>query len=115
MLATLAREQEATPQPATTLTQPHTWPELRQRPKDSLRVPLLLRKGQRVKMPRGLTCRLASSPPATAWPRIIGGIEEFGLSNLYIYAPKEAFLTRKVDPAIIAEKNGKLYLIAAWQ
>ena len=96
-----------------TITIP-SWPELIP-PKNALRVPLFIKKGQIVKMPRGLTCQIAANPPATAWPRIMRGIEDFGLDSLYIYAPREAFQELKVDPAIIAEKHGKFYLIAAWE
>jgi len=42
-------------------------------------------------------------------------IEDFGVYCLYIYAPKEAFRETKKDPAIIAEKGGRLYLVAVWQ
>ena len=100
--------------PVSTTTERRTWPELKQPPQNALRVPLMPKKGQRVKMPKGITCCLATSPPATAWPRIIEGIEDFGLNNLYVYAPEKAFLVR-ADPAIIAERNGRLYLIAAWE
>ncbi len=65
-------------------------------------------------MPRGISPQLKTSPPATAWPRILEAIEDFGLERLYIYAPEEAFLKPKVDPAIIAEKNGRYYLVVAW-
>jgi hypothetical protein len=93
-----------------------TWPELRQPPQGGWRVPIVLRKGERIRMPRGFTCCLATSPPATAWPRIMTAVEEFGVRNLYIYAPLKAFLTNtKADPLIIAERNDKLYLIAAWE
>ena len=95
-------------------TQRRTWTELRQVPQDALRVPLTPRKGQKVKMPRGLTCRLATSPPAEAWPRIMDAIQDFGLLNLFVYAPEKAFV-QKADPAIIAEKGGRFYLIAAWE
>jgi len=95
--------------------QPRTWPELHQAPEKSLRVPLVLRKGQRVKMPRGCSCQLVDNPPATVWPRVMEAIEDFGVNCLYIYAPKEAFRETKKDPAIIAEKGGRLYLVAVWQ
>lgn len=101
MLATLTRE---------TLSQIR-YPELK-RPPHGLKVPLVPRG--KVKMPRGISPQLATSPPATAWPRIMAAIPEFGLNNLYVYAPEEAFRT-KADPAIIAEKDGKYYLIAAWE
>lgn len=92
-----------------------TWPELRKPPKDALRVPLIPRAGQKIRMPRGLTCCLAANPPATAWPRIMDAVQDFGLDSLYVYAPEEAFQKAKVDPAIIAEKDGKFYLIVAWE
>jgi hypothetical protein len=64
----------------------YAWPELSGPPENSLRVPLMPKKGERIKMPRGLTCRLATNPPATVWPRIMEAISAFGLSNLYVYA-----------------------------
>lgn len=91
-----------------------TWPELRQIPNNALRVPLIIPKGVRIKMPKGCTTQVAVSPPAEAWPRIMEGIEDFGLHRLSIYAPKEAFAVR-ADPAIIAEKDGKFYLIVSWE
>ena len=90
-----------------------TWPELRVLP-EGLRVPLFQAKGQKVKMPGRISSQLVENPPATVWPRIMEGIEDFGLYRLYVYAPKEAFREYKVDPAVIAEKDGKFYLIAAW-
>jgi hypothetical protein len=74
------------------------------------------RREQKIKMPRGLTYHLATTPPKTVWPLIMEAIPVFGLSNLYVYAPKEAFMiSQKADPAIIAENNGNLYLIAVWE
>jgi len=84
-------------------------------PKNALLVPLFRPKGRKIKMPRGYRSQLAQSPPATAWPRIMQGIEDFGLYHLYICAPREAFLYAKADPAIVAEKAGRFYLIAAWE
>jgi hypothetical protein len=98
----------------TIVTQPRIWPELKQPPDGALRAPLVLRKGLKVRMPSGVRPQLTTNPPATAWPRIMEGIEDFGIYRLYIYAPREAFFQTQRDPAIIAEKGGRYYLIAAW-
>lgn len=113
MIATLTKETLDISKPVD--IKHRTWTELRQPPQNSLRVPLLLRKGQKVKMSKRLTPYLATSPPAEAWPRIMDAIQDFGLQSLFVYAPKEAFEQQRVDPAIIAEKDGRFYLIAAWE
>ena len=115
MLATLTKEKETLDISKPADTKRRTWTELRQVPQNALRVPLLLRKGQKVKMPKRLTPYLATSPPAETWPRIMDAIQDFGLHSLFVYAPKEAFEHQKVDPAVIAEKGGRFYLIAAWE
>ena len=115
MIATLTKEKETLDISKPADTKCRTWTELRRPPQNSLRVPLVQRKGQKVKMPKRLTPYHATSPPAEAWPRIMDAIQDFGLHDLFVYAPKEAFEQQRVDPAVIAEKGGRFYLIAAWE
>lgn len=101
--------------PQTVIKRERTWTELQphQLPEGAIRVPLMIRERQKVKMPFGCTTQLATNPPATVWPRIMEAFKDFGLYSLYIYAPEKAF-RQKTDPAIIAEKAGRFYLIAVW-
>jgi len=91
-----------------------SWPELKILPEKSFRVPLFQRSWQRIKLRGRVRPQLKENPPSTIWPRVMEAIEDFGLYQLYVYAPKEAFREYQADPAIIAEKNGRFYLVAVW-
>lgn len=72
------------------------------------------------RLPRRFTARLPSGQlgvpvPTHAWEEIWKAITVFGLQNIYVSAPSDAFIARqKTDPLLTGRANGKTYFIAAW-
>lgn len=50
-----------------------TWPEIRRPPQNALRVPLMPRRGQRIKMPRGVNLLSCYQPTGDSMARDNGG------------------------------------------
>ena len=58
--------------------------------------------------------QLAVPVPAPVWEKIMEAIPVFGLREISVSAPQEAFYAKHVDPLILGKANGKWYFIAAW-
>lgn len=53
--------------------------------------------------------------PGWVWPKIWEAVPVFGLQNIHVSAPADAFRsTKKIDPLIVGKYRGCWYFIAAW-
>ena len=69
---------------------------------------------RRLHVSHGPSNQLVVPVPALVWAKILEGLPVFGLRNLYVVAPKEAFYQKRVDPLIVGKVEGRWYFVAAW-
>ena len=62
------------------------------------------------------TRQLIVPMPGWVWEKVWEAIPVFGMEQIYIYAPKEAWRGRRrvIDPLVVGRHGAKWHFIAAW-